>query len=202
MRATFAAVAVALALVALVITLGPACNIDSRSDDFRCERPSDCGAGRDCIDGWCVVDPDEVDASMNCPAACTSCMNGTCIIECGAAGACDAKVVCPGTMPCTVRCTGANACDMGVDCATASTCDVTCSGPGSCAGQVTCGAKACTVACDGDGSCGDGIFCDSACACETSCDGLGSCNGMVDCPGNCVQGGDCTTSPPGQCDNC
>jgi hypothetical protein len=201
-RGTVAALVTALALVALAITLGPACNIDSRSDDFRCTNPGQCGAGRDCIDGWCVVDPAEVDASMDCPAACTTCTNGTCVIECGTAGACSAKVVCPGTMPCTVQCTGANACDEGVDCATASTCNVTCSGPGACSGQVTCGAKACTVACDGDGSCGDGIFCDSSCACETSCGGLGSCGGTVDCPGNCVQGGQCTTTPPGQCNNC
>jgi hypothetical protein len=25
---------------------------------------------------------------------------------------------------------------------------------------------------------------------------------VIDCPGSCVQGGQCTTSPPGQCNNC
>lgn len=189
--------ALVFALVALA-----ACSIDSRSDDFRCSNPGQCGAGRDCVDGWCVVDPSEIDASSQCPPSCTSCMDGTCLIECDGAGGCDAKVVCPGTMPCIVRCTGASACNGGVDCANASECEVVCGGTGSCDAQVRCGDNRCKVTCSGDGSCGDGIFCDDSCSCQTSCEGQGSCSGAIDCPGNCVQDGQCRTTPPGQCNNC
>lgn len=180
MRASIAALACALTMVVVAIAVGPACSIDSRSDDFRCTNPGQCGAGRDCVDGWCVVDPGEVDASTECPMVCTSCMNGTCIIDCGEPGACPDKVVCPSMLPCTVRCSGAGSCSAGVEC----------------------GAKACDVTCSGDGSCNDGIDCNRSCACRTSCPGVGACSGRIDCPGNCVQGGQCTTSPPGQCDNC
>lgn len=169
-----------ISIAAIACVLGVACSIDSRTDDFRCTNPGQCGPGRDCIEGWCVIDPEETDASTECPAVCTSCMNGTCIVDCSGPGACQDKVICPGTLPCEVRCAGS----------------------GSCPGGVECSATACTVTCSGDGSCMDGISCDASCACETSCEGLGSCAGTIDCPGNCVQGGQCTTTPPGQCNNC
>ena len=31
------------------------CQIDGRSDSFRCALPADCTGGRVCVDGWCVV---------------------------------------------------------------------------------------------------------------------------------------------------
>lgn len=202
MRSAIAAMATALATVALAITLGPACSIDPRSDDFRCTNPGQCGPGRDCVNGWCVVDPSEIDASTDCPAACTSCMDGACVIECDGPGECASKVTCPGTMPCIVRCTGASACDAGVECGMASSCEITCGGPGSCGARILCGQGSCSVSCSGGGSCNDGIDCSDACECVTECGGTGACAGAIECPGSCTQGGQCTRFPPGQCQNC
>jgi hypothetical protein len=179
-KSSLTALGVALVAVALAVALGPACSIESRSDDFRCSNPGQCGAGRDCVDGWCVEDPAEIDASSDCPPACTSCMNGVCIINCNEPGACTEPVICPTDLPCQVRC----------------------GGDGACAGGVRCATKSCDVQCSGAGSCMDGINCDQSCGCITSCTGTGACAGTIDCPGNCTQGGQCTTVPPGQCDNC
>src|SRR5688500_5358663 len=97
-------------MVAIAVIAGPACSIDSRSDDFQCTNPGQCGAGRDCIDGWCVIDPGETDGGTDCPMECTACMNGTCIIDCDGPGACPDKVMCPANLPCTVRCSGPGSC--------------------------------------------------------------------------------------------
>lgn len=201
--------AVATVVRALVVTAAAlalhACQIDSRSGDFRCERETDCPGGRDCVDGWCVVDPGESDAGGDgATSPCTRFDGETCLIDCLTPGACSAAPVqCPGTVPCAVTCSGTNACALGVSCGDAAACTVTCDGPGSCAGQVACGGGACTVTCGGAGSCAAGIACGQACACDTSCAGDGACAGAIACPGPppCTSGGQCTTAPS-QCDRC
>jgi len=182
-RTPLAAMLTAALAVALAITVGPACSIDSRSDDFRCGNGVRCDPGRDCVDGYCVVDPSEVDGGGgDCPAACSRCEGGTCFIDCDDANECvDARVACPDGMPC----------------------EVTCSFAGSCAQGVSCGDGACTITCSGPGSCDGDLDCSNACACTTTCPGAGACTGNVSCPGpgSCRQGGQCTAQP-GQCDRC
>lgn len=176
------------ALVLVLTALAAACSIDRRSDDLRCENQGDCGPDRTCTGGWCVAGEDPSDAGVDaldgaaCPAACTRCETGSCIIECNETDACAAPIVCPAGLPCVVRCGGANACAGGITCST-SRCDVTCTGNGSC---------------DGD------IDCRDACACTTSCTGNGACNqSLIECPGPgfCTQGGQCVNQPS-QCDRC
>lgn len=161
--------------------LAAGCSIDARSDDLRCDNQGDCPADRTCTGGWCVAGTGPID-SPACPAACTRCETGSCIIECDVAGACAAPVVCPAGLPCVVRCGGANAC----------------------AGGVTCSADRCDVTCSGTGSCDGNIDCSTACACTTACSGAGACNqSLIECPGPgfCTQGGQCVNQPS-QCDRC
>jgi hypothetical protein len=173
-----------LVAVALAAALA-GCGIDPRTDDLRCGPGSgSCPQGRDCVDGWCVVDPDEVDAGGDgnqCPGVCTRCDNGTCIIECDQPGACGDRVECPSTMPCDVRCSGSGSCDRGVQC----------------------DEPRCTITCSGTGSCDGNLDCRNACACVTTCGGAGSCSSTTTCPGpNACEVDDLCIDGPSQCDRC
>ncbi len=205
--------------LALVALLGAACQVDARSDQFRCGDGEVCGDGRTCVAGWCVegdgggspidADPDRIDASEEidapfvCPPACDSCVDGGCVIDCAGASACTAEVVCPAGIPCTVNCSGVDSCGGGVDCSAASACDVECIAETSCGGAITCGTGRCLVRCTAIGTCQSDIDCNAACGCDVECSGAGSCAGNEDCPGggSCDPGQGCTSSPP-PCDNC
>lgn len=168
------------ALVALALAALAGCGIDPRSDEFRCGPGiGGCDPDRTCVDGWCVAD-DPVDAPA-CPAVCSRCEGGTCIIECDTAGECDQRVICPAGLDCDVRCQLAGSCGAGVQCSTGR----------------------CSIACDGAGSCGGDLDCGDACACVTSCGGAGACGGTTTCPGPgaCTVAGECTDGP-GPCDRC
>jgi hypothetical protein len=194
-------------LLAGVVALA-ACQVETRSDAFRCELPADCTGGRVCVDGWCVVgdgglppdgggpDGDPPDA-MVCPPSCTTCAAGRCIIQCDEVGACSAEVVCPPGIPCTVECTGAGSCGGGVDCSTASDCDIECVSPTSCGGAIACGTGPCLVRCTAMDTCGSNIDCSDACACDVECTGTGSCAANELCPGGgaCDPGQGCTSAP-------
>lgn len=167
------------------------CGIDPRSDDLRCgPGMGACPQGRDCVEGWCVVDPGEVDAGGDgpmidgpeCPATCSRCTGNTCIIECNDPGECDARVICPEDMDCDVRCELEGSCTSGVLCGGAGRCTISCGGANSCAGDLTCTA---------------------ACACTTTCSGAGSCAGQSVCPGPgiCDQNDLCVDGPS-QCNRC
>jgi hypothetical protein len=204
-------------LVALAVLAG--CQIDARSSEFRCEAQGDCGDGRDCVEGWCVVtglandggdgdaDGPTVDAqppdAFVCPPTCTECTGGRCVIRCDTTTACAAEVVCPAGVPCTVECSAIDACGGGVDCSTASDCEVECTAMAACGGAITCGAGPCLVRCTAIGSCGSDIDCDASCACDVECTGTGSCAGNEDCPGGgaCDPGQGCT-SAPNPCHDC
>jgi hypothetical protein len=76
------AVGAAALAVAVAVAVGPACGIDPRSGDFRCD--PGCPSDRTCVDGWCVLRPDAaVDApptdGRGCPSQCTSCTATTCV---------------------------------------------------------------------------------------------------------------------------
>lgn len=184
-----------------------ACQVDRRSDGYRCERTDDCTDGRTCEDGWCVgEDPPDAapfDAEAPCPAACTACIAGRCEIDCTQAGTCSDEVVCPAGLPCDVTCSGFGSCGGGVDCTAASSCTITCSANGSCDGPLACGDGACTVDCSADNTCGQGIDCDASCACDVGCAGTDSCATPASCPGpgQCDTGRGCT-SGPGPCSAC
>jgi hypothetical protein len=202
-------------LVALAIVTG--CQIDERSGDFRCEVPGDCGDGRSCVAGWCVVtgpvgDGGDLDGALvdgpppdafECPSGCTECTGGRCVIRCDGPTSCAAEVVCPAGVPCTVECTGIDSCGGGVDCSASSDCDVECVAMGSCGGAITCGTGPCLVRCTAIGACGSNIDCDDSCACDVECTGTGSCAGNEDCPGGgaCDPGQGCT-SAPNPCHGC
>lgn len=198
-----------LAIAALALSLG--CGIEPRSNDYRCVEGA-CGDGRVCVDGWCVVDPDLIDAppggpdapidAFVCPAVCTSCVNRVCVIDCDNDNSCGDPVMCPPGVDCEVNCNGDGSCRRGVFCGNATDCNVDCDGAGSCGDGVTCGAAACDVTCAGTGSCADGVQCGSSCACDTSC-AVNACTGGVSCPGpaTCQQNGECTSNP-GPCDSC
>jgi hypothetical protein len=173
--------AIVAAIAAVAVVVG-GCSIDSRSDDLRCGNgQGQCPPGRECENGWCVIDPDEVDGGA-CPGVCSRCEGGTCIIECDDPGDCDGAITCPADMPCDVRCELAGSCSDGITCSNAR-CEVTCSGTGSCSGDISC---------------------TSACACVTTCSGTGACSNIdIECPGPafCTEGGQCTDQP-NQCDRC
>lgn len=192
-------------LVAAALLAG--CQVDTRSDGFRCELPDDCAAGRTCVDGWCVLGDDDAGVeppdALVCPPVCDACEAGRCVIRCDAASACAAEVVCPAGIPCTVECTGVGSCGGGVDCSASSDCDVECVAMTSCAGAISCGTGPCLVRCTAPDSCGSNIDCNSACACDVECTGAGSCAGNEDCPGggSCDPGEGCT-SAPNPCHSC
>lgn len=204
-RSMASVVSLAAAAVSLVAALGPACGIDPRSGDFRCD--PGCPSDRTCVDGWCVQRPDAaVDApptdGRGCPSQCDWCSATSCVINCAAAGSCAATVVCPDGWTCEVYCEGSNACAGGVRCDPGNACFIDCDGTGSCAGQIDCDTGRCDVTCGGTGSCAAGVECAASCRCETQC-AASACGGGNDCPGpaQCEDNGECVAQA-GVCRSC
>ncbi|MCA9680101.1 MAG: hypothetical protein H6708_18565 [Kofleriaceae bacterium] len=204
-----------LVLAAALALAAVACTVTPRSDDFRCAGPADCTDGRQCVSGWCVatsaidggidsaVGGDAMPDALDCPAACTRCVDGTCEIECSGDGACATGVACPDGVPCHVVCSGSSSCAGAVDCAAATSCDIDCNGVDACGGDVTCGPGTCDIDCPAAGACAGALDCSDACECDTHCGGAGACGSTVSCPGpsSCRSGGQCT-SAPNQCQRC
>lgn len=210
------------ALAAAALAALAACAIDSRSELYQCDALQDCSNGRVCRAGWCVVPGDdgpgrdagvsipdaagtgtdqEPDAST-CPAACTSCDDGACQVDCRDNDSCRDLIVCPPDLPCTVICDGTDSCASGVDCSAASSCDVRCTSPRACSGRIECGDGSCEVTCDARDTCAGGIDCADSCSCETSCSGSRSCDVAPDCPlFFCSDGLDCDADDL-ECDLC
>lgn len=196
---------VALRLV-VVGLLCAGCSINHRSDQFACEKPSDCSSGRSCIDGFCVaaqVDSGVKDGNTTCPVQCTSCASDAkvCVIDCAAnPSACNLPVTCPTGWSCQIACSTPNACRNGINCAGGQSCTVTCSGKEACQ-NVLCGPGSCKVDCTGPSSCVD-IRCGAACACDVTCSLDARCERLV-CKGpRCVSPlRGCTSSADG-CNTC
>ncbi len=214
-RATSAVLA-ACALACALLAAG--CTIDRRSDGFACKGPQDCAPGRSCEAGWCVTlaggDASTFDAPVDldgtpdgppfvCPASCTRCEGGICIIECSTDGSCSDTVVCPAGVPCNVRCNGQLACQRGVNCTQASSCAIECTNGSACIGNLTCGKGRCDINCTGASSCTAGIDCGQSCACDVRCIGGGTCSPAASCPGGaaCDTGPGCT-SEGAACNKC
>lgn len=186
-----------VAVVALVLASLAGCSVDRRSSGYRCDTPSDCSGGRVCQQGWCVVaSAPDAGSGPPCPAACDSCVAGTCVIECKNAQDCPDRIVCPAGLDCDVTCMGNQRCSQGVSCSASGDCTVVCDGVGACAGGVTCGSGECDVDCSGTGSCGQGIDCSASCSCDTDCDDAAGC-GTLMCPGDggeCERSGECSSA--------
>lgn len=84
-----------------------------------------------------------------CPASCTSCDGGRCLVDCSTADCEDADVACPEGWPCDFACTADSACKQAdLTCATDRDCTVICQGKNACREtKVTCGAGPCAVTC-------------------------------------------------------
>lgn len=203
-----------------------ACSIEGRSGDFACEGAADCGDGRSCQNGWCVLPGGGADdgglipqvdagsgggdatpgvdaaAAVCSDAICDYCDNGTCVFFCTAGGSCPAGVECPPGLPCRVVCSGVDSCAGGVDCTAASQCTIQCTKNGACAGPVECGGGPCDVSCSAREACIAGVDCSDSCACTTSCSGADACGIGPECPlATCVDGdGDCISGA--DCDVC
>ena len=203
-----------LTLVALVLVQA-ACSFSSRSGAFECSATNPCSdTNRVCSDGWCVLPgagiPDGTAGAIDantvvadafvCPAECTRCESGICVIECLGADDCSQAVVCPAGVPCQVYCDGSDSCAGGIDCTFASVCRISCGGVGACAEKVECGAGLCEIDCTGTGSCAAGLNCSNSCDCNTTCPA--GC-GINECPGAaaCFKNGLCTNAP-GSCRTC
>ncbi len=167
----------------LAIVLGSsvvaACLVDRPSTSFQCQTQADCGDGRVCTDGYCVV--------SSCPDDCTSCDEGakTCQVNCTSADDCAGTIDCPSGWTCTISCIGGGACN-DIRCGGGSRCDITCTGDNAC----------------------DDITCDNACACDLTCVG-DACNswscpsvGANECSTDGTVDTPCDSSRMGSCAKC
>jgi hypothetical protein len=198
--------AIGCVLVAAIgyASLAGSCLVDKRSNDFECSSQGQCGAGRICVSGHCVIDTTPPpDAPPLCPPQCQSCdFTGTpdrctivgdgtqaaicptgfqCDITCATADACG-PISCNNAVACTIACLAAGACDS-VTCGNAD-CAITCATPGACQ-NLTCDQGRCDVEClGGPGACGN-ITCSNSCACDVAC-GAGAADrancGTIACP--------------------
>jgi hypothetical protein len=111
-----------------------------------------------------------VAGSGTCPAVCTRCENGTCIVDCNYPYACGlAQLKCPMGWACSILCSsaaGACSAPLSVQCADGP-CLIQCAS-GACLGsKMVCGSGACEARCN-PGSGQPAVECGSACSC-TGC---------------------------------
>jgi hypothetical protein len=95
-------------IVALAVVIGASCLVDRRTSEYTCSTTADCGEGRICEDGYCVIG-DEPD---KCPDACNAGCNlgqDECNIVCNAVTDCG-EVRCPAGFECDITCDGPGAC--------------------------------------------------------------------------------------------
>lgn len=93
--------------------------------------------------------PEPVLGEGECPASCTSCDGGRCLVDCSTAECQNADVACPEGWPCDFACTVDSACKRAdLTCAADRDCTVTCQGAEACQNTtVICGAGPCAVTC-------------------------------------------------------
>lgn len=84
-----------------------------------------------------------------CPAVCTRCDGGRCLVDCGTTDCSNTDVTCPEGWPCDIACTSADACKRAdLSCAIDHDCTVTCEGVEACLNAtIVCGAGTCAVTC-------------------------------------------------------
>lgn len=176
---TRARVATALVVALIAAGFAASCLVDNRTGDFACSGQADCGAGRLCQSGYCLLVEELPPDGMQCPAPCTACDfdSMSCEVVCDSAQACN-NITCPAGFECAVDCIASNACDT-IDCSLATSCDIECIGASAC-GDVICGTGRCTVECNGSAAC-DAVDCAQACECDVDCDGGMDCE-SASCP--------------------
>ena len=157
------------------------------------------------------------DTRPPCPAACTSCADGPCELDCSGPGGC----VCPEGWDCNVNCDKDTLCKGKIDCTKATACTVNCkhtscsggidcppSGPctivckqSSCTDKISCGKGPCTITCQ-QTACAKDIDCGSSCACNVFCD-VDACGGSVTCSrAACKADTGCALTPASPCNQC
>jgi hypothetical protein len=177
---------------AVIAVVAAACSLDHPSDELACATPAECSGNRTCVDGYCV------EAPIECPAACQSCVVGTMSCTLDGDASPNGNVTCPTGWNCTITC-GSGACRT-VDCRQAASCTVTCNGDQACE-SVRCGTGACDVTCAGQDACTD-VDCRDSCACDVTCGDAQSCANPAQCPGNPCESGDGCSSAAGSCNQC
>lgn len=184
-RSTPLLLALVGSLVGLLGLAGAGCTIERRSDAYVCRETPDCSDGRICVNQLCVLGPDAgpIDgAPATCPASCTRCENGTCVLDCSTKD-CE-NFTCPTGWKCRISC-GARRCQ-DIDCGS-SECDITCTGANACE-DVRCGPKRCNISCVDRNSC-EMVDCASSCSCTLTCSAAFGCLGAdLSCPTGCAQG--------------
>jgi hypothetical protein len=168
-----------LLLVAIIFAVCSGCALVAGIEPFQLGLAIDAGDDAELVDAsidasdafvadaGTIIDATPVDAVAVCPSLCaeagvgTCDPNGTCDIDCVAAGTCTGPITCPPGIPCTVTCTGATSCTSTVACGGATKCIVDCIGAGSCSGKISCTGEACEVDCTGALTCLAGVCCDA-----------------------------------------
>jgi hypothetical protein len=112
-------------------------------------------------------------SANGCPAVCTSCSAGVCLIDCAGGSECKGKTLtCPTGMHCEVRCDADAACSGAiVECPEDYACSLTCDGALACENaHLECSAIGpCKVTCGKSTSCqGTAVFCGEN-ACDATC---------------------------------
>lgn len=99
-------------------------------------------------------EPEVVPGQGACPASCTSCDGGRCLVDCGVLDCQSGEVTCPAGWPCDIACTGDGACKRSdLTCPLDRDCAVTCQGFEACQmATITCGVGSCPVTCSADGN--------------------------------------------------
>lgn len=175
-------------LVGAVIGFSAAwsCSIDRPSDTLKCTVQADCGTGRICESGYCIVGTLPADArELVCPS--TIC-NGGCDLAtatCTITGTGSGNITCPDGWNCDISCPTAGACGM-VNCINAGArgCDIDCTATDACS-AITCNTKNCNVTCTGSASCGS-VGCTTG-DCTRTCTGSNACGSMTCTTGACIE---------------
>jgi len=159
----------------LVLLLGALTAGCSRSHPEGPPAGTDADADAD-ADGDADLCPEPaVPTGDGCPAQCSSCADGECLIDCTGSEACLGEShFCPPDFDCRVVCTGHDACDSGaVHCPTDYGCTLECEGDDPCGHvEMFCGAGPCTVQCAASTSnaCNDvHLYCDAG-PCTAICE--------------------------------
>ena len=183
----------ALAGVAIAASVSLwSCTIDRPSDNLKCIGQADCGTGRICQGGYCIIGMLPVDARELDAAVCPTTCNGGCdfgTTTCTITGT-GTSVVCPADWNCVITCPSANSCGA-VNCGMGASCKVNCASADACA-AVSCVTNNCDVTCTGVNACGN-VSCTSG-NCTQSCTGGG---GSASCGTLTCTTGDCTRTCAG-----
>ncbi len=194
MRVRHAVIATfAVGLIACGVLIG----IDDRSLDTDAGAVDDAGdAALDTATPDTSADVDAATDGSSCPAACTSCTDNRCLIDCPS-DKCKSPVVCPAGMACRVTCNGdaGKACEnFTIDCSKAKSCRVDCNGVKDTCNDmkiISSPAPLC-ITCKGATAACDQVACTADAGCTRICNGgVGGACTTNTCPTACTGGSAC-----------